>query len=123
MRWGKGTVDGSFTLVEPTANGPCPLLAVYTSGHVELRFGVLKTHAAFSPEAVRRGLVERLNAIPGVELPAGAHDERRSMPLAAFIDAEARAALLEILGDVVAGLRAGVASGADELAGSREHSA
>ena len=39
MRWGKRTVDGSFTLVEPTPSGACRFLAVYTSGHVELRFG------------------------------------------------------------------------------------
>lgn len=107
MRWGKGTVDGSFTLVEPTSSGACPFLAVYTSGHVELRFGVLKDHGTFGAVDVRRVLVERLNAIPGVQLPASAHDERRSMPLAAFIDADARTALLQVLGDVVVGLRGG----------------
>jgi hypothetical protein len=107
VRWGKGTVDGSFTLVQSTATGSVAFLAVYTSGHVELRFNVLKVHSAFVSEAVRRDIVDQLNAIAGIRLPAGAHDERRSMPLAAFVDAQSRAALLKVLEDVAGRLQAG----------------
>ena len=49
VRWGKGSVDGSFTLVASRSAGPCPFLAVYTTGHVELRFGALR------PRSVHRG--------------------------------------------------------------------
>lgn len=116
MRWGSGATDGSFIFVEPSTDGGCPFLAVYTSGHVELRFPALKKQAAFASEAARQRLVERLNEIPGVRLPATAYDERRSMQLSAFVDADARAALLEVLGKVVTGLRTGSAGEAERSA-------
>lgn len=58
-------------------------------------------------EILRGEIVDRLNTIAGVQLPPGARDERRSMPLSAFVDADSRAALLDVLHGVVAGLRAG----------------
>jgi hypothetical protein len=104
IRWGSGSQDGSFILDETTPGGPCPFLAVYTSGHVELRFGALKEHERFRAEDARSEIVTRLNEVPGVNLSRDAHQKRPSMNLVAFTEPSARNALIAVLADVLAGL-------------------
>jgi hypothetical protein len=105
IRWGTGAQDGSFILEEAAPDGRCPFLAVYTSGHVELRFGSLMAHDPFRDEGPRREIVARLNALRGIDLPDDAHDRRRSMSLATFVDAAARTGLLDLMDDIVSRLR------------------
>lgn len=67
--------------------------------------------AAFAPyqrKAARRALLKRLNGIlpREIRLPAGRSDRRPSVPLADLRSAERLGAFKEILGEIVAGLRA-----------------
>jgi hypothetical protein len=105
IRWGSGARESSFILEETTPGGQCPFLAVYTSGHVELRFSALSNHPPFHEEVARRELTGRLVALPGVDLPDDAHNRRPSMNLAAFVEPTTRSGLIKVLDGIVVGLR------------------
>ena len=89
VAWGSGKSDGSFTTLLDTHSKPHHLFAVWTYGRVELLFQLMRTQPPFDQEALRRELADRLNRIPGVDLPEGSLERRPSFPLAVLTNAEA----------------------------------
>ena len=72
LRWGTGTVYGSFTPIYRTKAGiPMSLFSVYGSGHLEIPF-VRWAVPPFNDAAGRTACLDRLNAI-GLRLPAAAN--------------------------------------------------
>lgn len=81
--WGHGKYDGSvYPILHDPADKPHWLIALWTSGSVELQFQYLATGPAFAPEAKRLELLDRLNAIPGVSISPSKIAQRPSIALA-----------------------------------------
>lgn len=81
--WGRGEDVGSMGAEVRAAGArhtPFRLYTRSTGGRVEIDFQQLKSHPPFADEELRRQLLEGLNAIPGVQLPAD------SLALRPFID-------------------------------------
>jgi hypothetical protein len=81
LSWGRGAQDGSFYVSVDHGGQPQALLSMWTYGRVEFQFETLKRRPPFEDEALRLELRDRLNAIPGVTLPADAIGRRPSVPL------------------------------------------
>lgn len=92
--WGKGQRAGSFVPVYDHGSEPYQLFSLWSSGTIEVQFQWLALRPVFSDEARRRGLLERLNVIPGVAIPPDALRRRPNVPLRAFVDRAARTQLL-----------------------------
>lgn len=105
LTWGRGTQAGSFVPVFRHAGADHYPFAVWSSGTLEIYFQWLAARPAFADEEPRRALAERLNAIPGVRIPAERLRARPNVPLAAFAAPEHRAALLAIWDGVLAQIR------------------
>lgn len=82
--WGKGKVDGSFIPTLQQADVKHQLFAVWTNGNIELYFQWYAVKPPFDLEQKRVELLNRLNTIPGVAVPADAITRRPSMPLFAL---------------------------------------
>jgi hypothetical protein len=87
--FGSGQKDGSFQAGLDDASGYLFPFAVYTYGRVEIQFQWMLRRAPFDAPELRVALQQRLNAIPGVEIPDGGLDKRPSIAFAALIDDEA----------------------------------
>ncbi|MBZ0316713.1 MAG: hypothetical protein K8L91_09860 [Anaerolineae bacterium] len=82
--WGEGAIRGSF----------CPLIrhysithfpfGIWTTGHVEIGFQYMLSRPVFNLPTKRIELVEKLNAIDGVQLPTDSLQRRPKFPLAAL---------------------------------------
>jgi len=68
-----------------------------SSGKISLPLDHLSKYPPFDTEIVRLVLLERLNRIPGVSIPATQNTSRVSLPLTQFSGASERACLLQIL--------------------------
>lgn len=79
--WGRGRTMGSFVPVLNHAGVDHQLFAVFSGGSVEIYFQWYLYRPPFSDEGKRLELLERLNAIPGVSIPADAIGRRPSIPL------------------------------------------
>jgi hypothetical protein len=79
--WGRGARDGSLiAVVQGAGVGQVPF-TMWTYGSVEIDFQYLKNHPPFADESLRRELLQRLNAVPGVQLPSDSFSRRPSIPL------------------------------------------
>jgi hypothetical protein len=87
--FGSGQKDGSFQAGLNDASGYLFPFAVYTYGRVEIQFQWMLRRAPFDAPELRVALQQRLNAIPGVEIPDGGLDKRPSIAFAALTDAKA----------------------------------
>ena len=84
--WGKGKISGSFfPMFDYQGNGYF-LISVWTTGTMEVQFQWMQTRPPFDDEAKRLELLQRLNEIPGVTIPADAISRRPSVPLSALKD-------------------------------------
>ena len=92
--WGRGQRAGSFIPVYSHDGADYQLFVVWSSGTLELYFQWLAMRPAFADEGRRRALLDRLNAIPNVSIPADALRRRPNVPLTAFVDPAARAQLM-----------------------------
>lgn len=73
--------------------------AVYPiAGSVEVVFQHLRVRPPFDDIALRQEFRNRLNAVPGIELPDNRIDKRPSFPLEVLTDEAARAGVVEALG-------------------------
>jgi hypothetical protein len=97
VTWGRGTQDGSFVPVLTHRDVHHAMFAVYSYGRLEVYFQYYRDKPPFADESMRRGLLERFNAIPGVRLPADSITRRPSISLSTFSDPAALQALLDTL--------------------------
>jgi hypothetical protein len=104
--WGKGAKDGSFFPMLDHNGKSHYVISVWTYGRVEVQFQWMKDRPPFDSEAKRQELRERLNRIPGAEIPADAITLRPRILLSTLADKDALRGFLETLDwyiDVVKG--------------------
>ena len=99
--WGEGKWYGSFVPVLRHGGRRHQLCAVWTSGDVEIYFQWYQYKPPFGSEAKRRELLDRLNSIPGVDLPDDAITRRPTIPLPSLSGDAERESFLQTLGWVV----------------------
>jgi len=104
--WGKGKQDGSFIPILDHNNISYYPIAVWTYGKVEIQFQWLKTRPPFDSESKRKELLDRLNRIPGVQIPVDAITLRPNIFLSVFKEEDALKRFLEILEWVVQEIKA-----------------
>jgi hypothetical protein len=95
--WGKGGHYGSFYPMLDFRGEQHWVVAVWTYGRAEVPFQWMLARKPFEEEAKRLELRDRLNKIPGVEIPADAIARRPSIPLAVFTDPSALQRFLSVL--------------------------
>jgi hypothetical protein len=95
--WGKGSKDGSFFPMLDYKGNSHWVVSVWTYGRVEIPFQWLVPRKPFGDAAKRLELRDRLNRIPGIEIPADAITRRPTIPLAAFTDPAALKEFLSVL--------------------------
>lgn len=79
--WGRGSQSGSFVPVLSHAGTDHQLFAVWTYAALEVYFYWYQYKDPFVTEASRLEILERLNAIDGIALPADSVNKRPSIPL------------------------------------------
>jgi hypothetical protein len=104
--WGKGIKYGSFYPMLDYKGENHWVISVWTYGRVEIPFQWMRTRRPFDDDTKRLELLERLNQIQGVAIPANAIAGRPSIPLASFIDPEALKAFLSVMEWYVAVVKA-----------------
>lgn len=72
-------------------------LTIYPSGTVEVVFQHMQRRAPFDSTVLRQELIDRLNGVHGIDLPAGRLQKRPSFNLDVLVHREARVQLLEVL--------------------------
>ncbi len=95
--WGEGTRSGSFVPVLEHHGQSHYVIAVWTYGSVEMGFQWMKTRPPFHDEAKRRELLQRLNAIPGITLPADSIGRRPNFSLSILTNADILTQFLAIM--------------------------
>jgi hypothetical protein len=83
--WGTGTQSGSFVPLLRRDGVEHRLFAVYSYGSFEAFFQYHRTRPPFDSEALRKELLDRLNAVPGVSLPEDGISRRPSFRLASIL--------------------------------------
>lgn len=107
--WGKGIKDGSFF---PMVDKPFEwTISVWTYGRLEIQFQQFVNQGEdasrfFASREARQALRERLNAIPGVSIPADGITRRPSIPLTTLVDRAARSRFIDILDWMVEQIKA-----------------
>ena len=79
---------------------------VWTDGSIAITFQYLLETPLYGPDAPRRALFDRLNALPGVKLPDSALTRRKHVPLQVLAEGAALAAFLAVMDGFVASLQA-----------------
>lgn len=79
--WGSGAHHGSFAVRALIGGERYPTFGVSSEGHVEIGFPMLRGRPPFDSPNVSQRLVDRLEAIPTVSLPADAIDRWPRIPL------------------------------------------
>ncbi len=97
FEWGTGKRDGSFIPVLDHNGITYYPIVVWTYGKVEIQFQWLKTRPPFDSESKRKELLDRLNHIPGVDLPADAITRRPNIFLSVFREESVLKQFLETL--------------------------
>jgi hypothetical protein len=95
--WGEGKRSGSFVPVLNAGGQSQYIISVWTYGVVEIGFQWMKARPPFDDEVKRRELMQRLNAIPGITLPADSIGRRPSFPLAALKEDSSLRQFIEVL--------------------------
>ncbi len=103
--WGKGKQNGSFVPYLNHKEREHQLFAVYTYGVVETYFYWYKYKPPFDSESKRLELREKLNQIPGVDIPLEGIERRPSISLAALSSTENLEQFLAVYDWVVSEIR------------------
>ena len=80
-------------------------ISVWTYGSFSANFEYIARVPPFSDESLRRTFMQRLNAIPGVQMPEDNINHRRGIPLQTLAAPEATQQFLEVLDWVVRQIR------------------
>jgi hypothetical protein len=105
VRWGEGQEAG-FAPTLDHGGFTHQLFAVYAAGHFYFYFQYYSLKPPFESEEKRIELLERLNSIPGIELPRDSINRRPSISLAPLLEGERLRKLLETFDWVVQEIRA-----------------
>ncbi len=92
--WGAGNRAGSFVPTVTHNGRDHQLFAVWSSGTVEIYFFWYQRRAPFDTEAKRLELLQRLNAIDGINLPVTAIGKRPNIPLSVLSNASSMQAFI-----------------------------
>jgi hypothetical protein len=106
VSWGEGAKDGSFYPMfhyKGVKNSTC---GVYTYGRVEMPFQQMRGRRPFDEEAKALEWRDRLNQIPGVNVPVDAISRRPSIQLQVLTDDAAMRQFLAVLDWLVAEVKA-----------------
>jgi hypothetical protein len=103
--FGKGKSVGAMAFHTDALDTWYPLFSIWHPGRIELQFSVWKSRPVLRDEARRHAFRERLNQIPGVEIPFDKIGAFPSLPLAALEDPTARAIFKDAFADLVLALR------------------
>jgi hypothetical protein len=95
--WGRGAKDGSFFPMLDWKGTKNSVISVWTYGRLEVQFQWMKERPPFDSEAKRQELRERLNRIPGVEIPADAIVLRPRILLSTLSNKAVLTQFLEVL--------------------------
>ena len=104
--WGKGNKDGSFYPMLDYKGEKHFVTSVWTYGRAEMPFQWMLTRKPFDEETKRLELRDRLNKIPGVEIPAEGITRRPTIPLAVLTDDAALKGFLGVLDWYIAEVKA-----------------
>jgi hypothetical protein len=95
--WGKGAKDGSFFPMLDYKGEEHFVMSVWTYGRAEIPFQWMLTRKPFDAEGNRLELRDRLNKIPGVEIPTDGITRRPTIPLTVLANDAALNAFLGVL--------------------------
>jgi hypothetical protein len=104
--WGRGARDGSFVPVVQHNGTEHFLFAVYTYGSFETSFQFYRSRPPFTSDELLTEKLMRLNAIPGVSVPADGISRRPSIPLESLREEGRTEALLSVYDWVIEQIRA-----------------
>ena len=90
INWGKGLVTGSFVPTYDTSKGVhYQLFAMFTSGNIQIYFGVYKNRPEFEDDSKRIELLDKLNSIAGVNIPPDGINRFPNFPISAINNEQA----------------------------------
>ncbi|MBC7076469.1 MAG: hypothetical protein H5T98_10510 [Syntrophomonadaceae bacterium] len=84
--WGKGNVDGSFTLHVERRGTSHSIFSVWTHGYLLVHFQLIAKQPPFEDEEKRRELQRRLTSIPGVSIPDESLNKYPSIQLSLLLN-------------------------------------
>ena len=113
--FGKGKDMGAMAFHTDALGTWYPLFSIWHSGRIELQFSVWKNRPVLRDEARRHAFRERLNQIPGVEIPLDKVGAFPSMPPSALEDPAAIAQFTDAFADLVLELRRASETGSDPV--------
>ncbi|HET7037466.1 MAG TPA: hypothetical protein VFI42_17405 [Thermomicrobiaceae bacterium] len=103
--YGKGARDGSYYPTFRHKGEPYWLFALWSYGDATIQFADMKTKPPFSDEEKRRGILSRINEIPGVRIPEERLSGYPSIPLSLLTDEAALRQFLSVFDWVVEEVR------------------
>lgn len=97
ITWGAGTRYGSCIPVRDVGGVAHYPFALWTNGTLEVQFHYAARRPPFDDEGRRREFLERLNQVPGLEIPPDAYNRMPSFPVAVLAREESWAAFEGVL--------------------------
>jgi hypothetical protein len=99
--WGKGNIDGSvFPILDYNGINYYPI-AIWSYGKLEIQFKLLQSRPPFDAESKRQEILNRLNQIPGFNIPADAITRFPKVELSVLKNEDSLKQFLEVLDWVV----------------------
>ena len=105
VEWNRAVTQGAFIIVIECAGVRQKPITVWNYGRVSIDCGDVLRFAPFNDETLRRALMQRLNAISGVNIPEAKIDKYPSIELHTLAPPEATYQFLEVLDWVVRQIR------------------
>ena len=106
VRWGGWGKSALLVISAPADAGGASLLRIYGDNAIAITFNALLKTGAFASDEARGELLERINGVNPIELPASTAGGEPWIPLTALCDAETRVGFLEAIGWAVERLQA-----------------
>lgn len=94
--WGEGRITGSLYPLVDVSGKSFLSFAIWTNGTAQIQFGPMRSNPAFQDELRRLELLEKLNQVPGMSLPANSLDKYPSFPLNILANEKSLATFLGI---------------------------
>lgn len=104
--WGKGASYGSFVPILTHKRKDHPLFALFSTGALEVYFYWYMRKPPFDAEEKRLELRDKLNAIPGIDIPLDGINRRPSFPVSTLREQPQLEQLIDVLNWIVNEIRA-----------------